>query len=199
MLFAKDGSLVPIQVISSVIGQEGEQNGYYRVFAKEVPSESPFLTYVPAAFAWSALQMFIVKDSCPFALDKIGLPILPPLMTNGGAVAAVKAQDQDLTFSADVSSMMKGGASQYADTDGKGLFVTYTTGQQMPISVPIKDVQWCGGKVDFKANFPYSEHVMSGLTHAALTMGEGFNTSDAAAEKALAGPGVIQVANSIDA
>lgn len=199
VLFAKDGSLVPIQVVSSVIGQEGEQNGYYRVFAKQVPSESPFLTYVPAPYAWSALQMFIVKGSCPFALDKVALPILPALMTNGGAVAAIKPMDQDLSFSADVSSMMQKGASQYYNTDGKGLFITYGTGQQMPISVPIKDVKWCGGKMEFKANFPYSEHVMSGFSHAALTMGEGFNSSDAAAEKALAGPGVIQVSNSIDA
>ncbi|GJN71055.1 late sexual development protein [Purpureocillium lilacinum] len=195
VLFAKDGAPGLIQTVSSVIGQEGEQNGYYRVFLDKVPSESPFLTAVPAPFAWSALQMFVVPGSCPFPLSNINLPIFPPLMTNGGAVAAIEPQDQDLSFAADLSS--SDAAKQYVGGDGSNLYLTYTTGQQLPISVPLKNVQWSGNHISFSAEFPFSKNVMQGFSHAALTTKNSFESADAVVEAALAGPGVIQVNNAL--
>jgi len=195
VLFAKDGAPGLIQTVSSVIGQEGEQNGYYRVFLDKVPSESPFLTAVPAPFAWSALQMFVVPGSCPFPLSNINLPIFPPLMTNGGAVAAIEPQDQDLSFAAELSS--SDAAKQYVGGDGSNLYLTYTTGQQLPISVPLKNVQWSGNHISFSAEFPFSKNVMQGFSHAALTTKNSFESADAVVEAALAGPGVIQVNNAL--
>ena len=195
VLFAKDGAPGLIQIVSSVIGQEGEQNGYYRVVLDKVPSESPFLTAVPAPFAWSALQMFVVPGSCPFPLSNINLPIFPPLMVNGQAVAAVDPQDQDLTFSADLSNSEA--AKEFVGGDGSKLFLTYTTGQQLPISVPLKNVAWDGNHISFSANFPYSKNVMHGFSHAALTTKDQFDSPDAVVEAALAAPGVIQVNNAI--
>ena len=193
VLFAKDGNTAPIQIITSVIGQEGEQNGYYRFFLQKVPSESPFLTAVPAPFAWSALQMFIVPGSCPFPLSNINLPIFTPIMTNGGAVAAIEPQDQVLSFSADLSSVAA--AKPFVNGDGSGLFLTYTTGQQVPIPVPISNVKWSGSQISFQAQFPYSENVMQGFSHAALTTSNKFGSADDVVAAALAGPAVIQVNN----
>ncbi|KYK59150.1 late sexual development protein [Drechmeria coniospora] len=191
VIFGQDGNVPPIQIVSSVIGQEGAQNGFYRVFLDKVPSESPFLTAVPAPFAWSALQAFIVPGSCPYALSDIALPIFPGLMTNGGAVAALEPKDQTLSFSADLSSSEA--AKKYVGSSS--LFLTYTTGQQMPISVPITDVKWDGCTISFKANFPYTEHVMQGFSHAALTTANNIANPNAVVDCALAGPALIQVNN----
>jgi hypothetical protein len=197
VLFCKDDLPGPIQIISSVIGQEGEQNGYYRVYMKETPSESPFLTYVPAPFAWSALQMFIKPGSCPFELSQINLPIFPPIMTNGGPIAAIGPMDQELSFEADLASVDM--AKEYMNTSGENLSLTYMTGQQLPITVPLKNVMWCGTRIQFKADFPYEKHVMRGFNHAALTKGLGFNDSMTVVEATLAAPAIIQVSDKLSA
>ncbi|EGX89549.1 COPII coat assembly protein sec16 [Cordyceps militaris CM01] len=192
VLFAQENVTIPIQLISSVIGQEGEQNGYYRTVLKEVPSESPFLTAVPAAFAFSALQMFVVPGSCPYPLANIGLPIFPPMMVNGEAVAALEPKDQMLSFSADLS--MSEQAMKYAGGNGTDLFLTYTTGQSKPFSMEISNVKWDGGKISFDAAFPFSENVMGGFSHAALTTGNVFESANDLTHCTLAGPGIIQSA-----
>lgn len=193
VLFTKDGAQDFVRLLSSVIGQEGEQNGYYRVVLERIPSESPFLTTVPGPFAYSALQRFVVPGSCPFPLSNINLPIFPPIMTNGGAVALVQPRDQTLSFEADLSKSDK--ARRYVGNSGGGLFLTYTTGQLLPISVPLSDVKWRGSVISFKANFPYEENIMAGFSHAALTSSKGFASAGAVVESALAGPAIIQVDN----
>lgn len=190
--FAKDGVPNLVQLISSVIGQEGEQNGYYRIVLNRVPSSSPFLTPVPAAFAFSALQMFVVPGSCPFPLSNIDLPILPGIMTNGDPVGLVKPGDQTIRFSADLTGSEAAGP--YVGKSA-GLFMTYTTGQQVPVSVPVFGVRWTGRVISFLANFPYQQNVAAGFSHGALTTGNRFATADAVAEGALAGPAIIQVNN----
>ncbi|TQS32634.1 hypothetical protein Golomagni_07045, partial [Golovinomyces magnicellulatus] len=195
VLFAKDQKFIPLQLISSVIGQEGEQNGFYRIFLEEVPSESPFLTPVPAAFAWTALQMFVVPGSCPFELSKIPLPIFAPLTVNGGPIAVLDAKDQEVSFSADLTHVQN--AQKYFDTPAKGLYLTYTSGQSKPISVPLKNVQWCAGEITFSADFPFEKNVLSGFTHAALTTANNFQSSDAIVDATLAAPAVIQVKNPV--
>ncbi|XWW97969.1 hypothetical protein V2A60_005965 [Cordyceps javanica] len=194
--FAKDNLTVPIQLISSVIGQEGEQNGFYRHLIKQVPSESPFLTPVPAAFAFSALQLFVIPGSCPFPLANIDLPILPPLAVNGGPVAAIEPKDQRLSFSADLGGSDKG--KTFVGSDGSKLWLTYTTGQQKPISVPITNVKWSGSKISFDADFPFEKNVMMGFSHAALTTAKDFQSVDDLVCASLAAPGVIQVENTSD-
>lgn len=140
--------------------------------------------------------MFIMPNSCPFALGKINLPIFPPLMTNGGAVAAIDAKDQTPHFSADLAELPD--AKKYMNADGKGLYLTYTTGQQLPVSVEIMNVKWCGSKIEFDAPFPYTKNGMQGFSHAAITSSNKFDSADAVVKATLAGPGVIQVRNPVN-
>lgn len=195
VLFTKDGASSPVRLVSSVIGQEGEQNGYYRSLLSRIPSESPFLTTVPGAFAFSALQMFVVPDSCPFPLSNINLPILPAIMTNGGPIALLEPGDQALSFTSDLSNSEA--AKPYVGGDCGGLFLTYNTGQQVPFSVPVQNAQWNGAVLSFEATFPYEENVMHGFSHGAITTNNSFTDADAVAMNALAGPAIIQVNNPI--
>ncbi|KAM3498522.1 hypothetical protein MY10362_008161 [Beauveria mimosiformis] len=176
--FAKENLTVPIQLISSVIGQEGEQNGFYRHLIKQVPSESPFLTPVPAPFAFSALQLFVIPGSCPFPLANIDLPILPTLAVNGGPVAVIEPRDQRLSFSADL-------------TDAEN-------SKTNPISVPITNLKWNGAELTFDADFPFEENVMMGFSHAALTTAKDFESVDDIVSATIAAPAIIQVEHRSD-
>lgn len=196
VVFARENLTIPIQLISSVIGQEGEQNGFYRHLIKQVPSESPFLTPVPAAFAFSALQLFVVPGSCPFPLANINLPILPLLAVNGGPVAAIEPKDQRLSFSADLTDAKD--KKSHVGADGSKLWLTYTTGQQKPISVSIANVKWNDDKISFDADFPFEKNVMMGFSHAALTTGKDFASADDIVGAALAAPAIIQVEHTSD-
>ncbi|KAJ6090449.1 hypothetical protein N7486_009264 [Penicillium sp. IBT 16267x] len=71
-IFGSDGDGADfLQLVGSVIGQEGEQNGFYRTIDKSAipPSTQPFLTTSSGPFLLSALhQMVIVPGSCPDSL-----------------------------------------------------------------------------------------------------------------------------------
>lgn len=183
-----------MRTIASVIGNEGEQEGFYRDFLGLKPSEKPFLTTSTAAFAFSALnQLFVV--SCPFDLDEINLPILAPLaVVSGDGGANVTAEDQTLQFRADLSDCARDeAASKYVGSKGEGLFVTYLTGQNLPISEPVSNITWDGNTATFEAFFPFEANVMEGLSIAALTTSGNFSSADAVVNATLAAPGLIQV------
>ncbi|KAF5001981.1 hypothetical protein FDECE_10783 [Fusarium decemcellulare] len=199
VIFSKEGLPEVVRLISSVIGQEGEQNGFYRVYLDQIPSESPFLTTVPAAFAWSALQGFVVPGSCDYDIKKINLPIFPPLLVNNGLVANIAAKDQTLSFQATLKTgSFAHRVINYKAKSGK-LYITYTTGQQLPYSVKVENVKWVGEHtIKVEAKFPYSFLVAGGFTHAALTTSNDFKAPDDVPSKTLAGPGIIQVQNNLD-
>lgn len=70
--FGLDGDAGFLGLVGSVIGQEGEQNGFYRALSPhiKIPSALPFLTASAGPFALSALQqLVIVPGSCPSKLD----------------------------------------------------------------------------------------------------------------------------------
>jgi hypothetical protein len=182
--FAQNGDDGPVRAISSVIGQEGEQNGFYRFILNRKPSEKPFLTTNVAAFAFSALQQFVV--SCPFDISQIPIPIFPAL----NVLTTAEPRDMYLSFSADLS-----GSNPQIDqgTDFSKLFVTYLVGQQSPISEPIVNPKFEGGVLTFDALFPFTENVMSGLSIAALTNSSDFANADALVANTLAAPGLIQI------
>jgi hypothetical protein len=81
--------------------------------------------------------------------------------------------------------------------DGSGLYLTYTTGQQVPFSVEITNVAWQGSVISFEANFPYEEYVMHGFSHGALTTSNSFASADALVPATLAAPAAIQVNNAL--
>lgn len=192
-LLATNGDAGPVRTIASVIGQEGEQNGWYRGLLGLKPSEKPFLTTSTAAFAFSVLQGFVA--SCPFDVPaEIGLPIFPALSVLSGAGGAdVSAEDQTLQFSADLSGSPLAGWEQHVGGSGAGLFVTYLTGQNVPVSEPVSGVSWDGNVVTFSAFFPFAANVMEGLSIAALTDCDGFAGPDDVPDRTLAAPGLIQV------
>lgn len=176
--------------MASVIGQEGEQNGWFRTFLGLKPSEKPFLTTSVAAFAFSVLQGFV--DSCPFDISQIDIPIFPPLtVLSGSGGLDVEARDQALTFEADLTDVKD--AEKYIGGNGDGLYITYLTGQNLPISEPVSNVTWDGKKVKLEALFPFSANVMDGLSVAALTTKKDFATPGDVVTATLAAPGLIQV------
>lgn len=189
-LLAANGDAGPVRGVASVIGQEGEQNGWYRTYLGLKPSEKPFLTTSVASFAFSALQGFV--DSCPFDVTQIDLPIFPALsVVSGSGGLDVEAKDQSLAFEADLSSVE--GAEKYIGGKVDGLFITYLTGQNLPVSEPVTNVSWDGKKIKFEASFPFSANVMEGLSIAALTTKADFATPDDVPTATLAAPGLIQV------
>jgi hypothetical protein len=96
---------------------------------------------------------------------------------------------------ADVSKAPSGNAEQYIGKED--LYLTYTSGQLRPISVPISNVTWSGSTISFSASFPYTEYVMAGFNHAALTTSNNIASADAVPDTTLAGPALLEVNNAI--
>lgn len=176
-----------MRTVASVIGQEGEQNGWYRALLGDKPSEKAFLTASVAPFAFSALQQFVAE--CPFDVEQeIPIPVFPALSVQeggGGGGADVSPRDQLLTFSAELAAYCGGSTPQ--------LFVTYLTGQNAPVSVPAGAASCEGSVVTVQAEFPFVENAMWGLTIAALTTSGTFASFDEVANATLAAPGLVQV------
>jgi hypothetical protein len=188
-LFGSDGDSGLIRGVASVIGQEGEQNGYYRTILGKTPSALPFLTTSTREFAISALQLFVVPGSCP-NLNTIPLQIFDPLtvLTRG----PIKPEAQDLKFTFTIPSGI------HPDTYGpnySGLSLTYINQQNTPINTQIRDVEVRGNTVTFSANFPFNQATFgNGLTIAAVTSSTGpFASADDVAKKTLFGPGLIEI------
>ncbi|CAK7224773.1 hypothetical protein SBRCBS47491_005666 [Sporothrix bragantina] len=190
-----NGDHGPVRAVASVIGQEGEQNGFFRGLLNAKPSEKPFLTTSIAEFAFSALQDFVV--SCPFDVaSTIPIPIHPTIAVVGGG--EVSAQDQTLTFTADLTNVAA--AAPYignAAACNSGLWVTYLTGQDLPVSKQVSNASWNGNVLSFSAEFPFNEFVMEGLSIGALTTAGSFASPDAVGAATLAAPALIQVVDPI--
>ncbi|ENH64774.1 hypothetical protein FOC1_g10000911 [Fusarium oxysporum f. sp. cubense race 1] len=182
-----------VRAIASVIGQEGEQGGFYRSLLGRVPSEKPFLTTSVGAFAFSYIyNNFVVPGSCPFDISIINLPILAKLDVEDASKGFdVKPRDQILTFTSDITGIKN--AERLVGGNGDGLFLTYFSGQLLPISEPISNVKWHKCRITFDAFFPFKENVMQGLTVAALTTSSNFTAPAIITEATIAGPGLIQV------
>lgn len=214
-IFATDGDNGLIRGVGSVIGQEGEQNGFYRQLLGKVPSALPFLTGSARDFAFSAInQQFVVPGSCP----SVGL-LSPPLTIFG--VLTVETDPDDIssaqnsevefsisappaTSSSDSSSASRSHSKRDSDEsikgshehgqDMEGLFLTYINQQNVPFSEPLVNVQLKDGTVTFNAAFPGKTQEMNGLTIAAVTHGDGpFATPDDVAKATIFGPGLIEV------
>jgi hypothetical protein len=184
------------RVISSVIGQEGEQSGFYRVVQNptKVPSELPFLTTGIRDFSFSFLQKFVVPGSCPNS-NLIPLKIFGDLEL---VTPTVAAKDQNLQFSFDPTTATKSanaGLIQAAAQQGwKSVSLSYINSLNVPVTVPLQNIQTNGNSVTFDASFPYSETLMNGITIAALTNGAGpFAGAQDVADATLFGPVYISV------
>lgn len=163
------------QIIGSIIGQEGEQVGYYRYAQGKVPSSAPFLTNTNGIFAYNALmQLFIVPGSCPQTLD---IPTLGALSVTN----MPKASNGTAKFEA-------------AGSVTSDYYLTYISGQDVPVTVPISDIKTTSDATTFSAPFPFGEGFSKGLTLAAVTKSAGpFANSTEVAMNSAFGPGLIEV------
>lgn len=162
--------------ISSVIGQEGEQQGWFRVWQGKIPSELPFLTTSDLNFAFTAIQNFVVTGSCP-NIEEIPLRTFEPLHVE----TLPGPKTQNLTF-------------MFAEPGNETLWMTYINQQNLPIVEALHVLNRTGDNVTAEALFPYDEHEMNGFTIVAVTKSDGpFPDASTVAQWTLAGPGLIIV------
>lgn len=219
-LFANANDNALIRGVGSVIGQEGEQNGFYRDILGKNPSALPFLTASARDFAFSAIvQNFVVPGSCSSSLDILqrgGLTIFdiltvvnpPTTPMNQKVMFRLKTFSQKMEFSGEaaadvVSSHDNSTTSPHQQPDN--LFLTYINQLNAPISVPIEDAKkiddnhnddnddHSSSTIQFSANFPGADNLMNGLTIAAVTKGKDFVDVGAVANNTLFGPGLIEI------
>lgn len=219
-LFANANDNALIRGVGSVIGQEGEQNGFYRDILGKNPSALPFLTASARDFAFSAIvQNFVVPGSCSSSLDILqrgGLTIFdlltvvnpPTTPTNQKVMFRLNTFSQKMEFSgeaaADVVSSHENSTTPPQQPDN--LFLTYINQLNAPISVPIEDAKKIddnhnndnddyssSSTIQFSANFPGADNLMNGLTIAAVTKGKDFVDVGAVAKNTLFGPGLIEI------
>ena len=178
-VFANDGGDENplIDLFGSVLGQEGEQAGFFRFAQKKTPSAAAFLTPVRPEFSFSALKLFIAPESCPQA-SGINIPTFGPL----NIVARPEAKNSTVTFGVE-------GTVSAANNS-----IVYISGQNTPVTVPISAVTVKGGMSQFSAPFPFDGGFANGLTIAALIKGsQAFNDSDAVGAATVYGPGLIEI------
>jgi hypothetical protein len=202
-LLATDGDNGLIRGVVSVVGQEGEQNGFYRELLGKTPSALPFLTTSTREFAFSALnQNFIVPGSCP-NIGEIALPIFQTLTVD---TQNIQPATQTLQFSVTINANhTEGGWKRHGShAPGSGpeqgpsyyssLSVVYINQQNLPVVEPITNVYIQGNTVTFDAQFPFDQFLMNGLTIAAVTKTAGpFASADAVAKDTIFGPGLIEI------
>ncbi|KAF2816103.1 uncharacterized protein BDZ99DRAFT_433042 [Mytilinidion resinicola] len=178
--FAASGDINNVRGIGSVVGQEGEQEGFYRLLQSKKPSALPFLTTSVRDFAFTAIQGFTVPGSCP-NIDTIKLTTFQPLTV----LTTLSAQSTTAEFSFDKT---KAGTDDYST-----LSLVYINQQNVPIVEKLTVVGTYGNTVKVTAYFPYSEFELNGLTIAAIAKGNSFANADEVAKAAIFGPGLIEI------
>ncbi|KAI7472619.1 hypothetical protein KC351_g11562 [Hortaea werneckii] len=198
-IFANDGDNGLIRGVGSVIGQEGEQNGFYREILGKVPSALPFLTGSARDFAFNAInQNFVVPGSCDDSLDLLLHPASGTPLKEFGVLNVLtdpaditSDEDSELYFSFQTQTSKLQG---HSFTVKQGMYLTYINQQNAPFSVPLMNEKYDANQVTFTASFPGQSREMNGLTIAAITNSDGpFATPDDVADATLFGPGLIEV------
>jgi hypothetical protein len=190
-LMGTDGDAGLIRGIASVVGQEGEQNGFYRSQLKKIPSALPFLTASTRDFAFSALnQNFVVPGSCP-NFNTINLKVFGTLTVD---TTNIQPQNQDIDFS---FAIPQGGVPQTWGNNCDNLELVFINQQNAPIIAQVKDfnVDTHANKVTVTANFPFDAATFgNGLTLAAIVLASGdLTTVDGVAAATQFGPGLIEI------
>ncbi|EAW17751.1 putative sexual development protein (LsdA) [Aspergillus fischeri NRRL 181] len=177
--FAVGGDFNFTRIISSVIGNEGEQEGWFRVLQDKIPSELPFLTTSDLNFAFSAiLNAFVVPGSCP-NIHEIPLQRFHPL--------AILTPPENRTQIIQVAFRPGRHMEQR-------LWMTYINQQNLPIVESMNIISTENRTVVAEVLFPYDQFLMNGLTIAAVTNSSGpFRNANDVARATVAGPGLIIV------
>ena len=208
--------------VGSVIGNEGEQEGFFRLLQHKRPSSAPLLTGSARSLAWSALnQAFIVPGSCGADFPGlVNLTILEPLSVDpNGTQPSAKDEVLDYIFTcADCYATQTAAPTatsywQASNTSASGYIcnttsdgvaegatpeqmnsVVYLSGQLAPVAVPLSIVSFANTTGTVKAAFPFkSEGFSDGLTIATINAGCVFSTADDVASKSVFGPALIEI------
>jgi hypothetical protein len=165
--------------ISSLIGAKGEQQGWFRIMQGKVPSELPYPTTGDVHFSFSAVQSFIVPDSCP-NIHIFPLEPFEPLHV----IRTPGARTGNITVS----------FVNHQNISDSSLWMTYINQQNLPIVEPLEVITRTGNEVTGEALFPYEAHSMNGLTIAAVTTTDGpFSNSYEVTKVTLAAPGLFVI------
>lgn len=181
-ILARSSDFDLVHAVASVIGNEGEQEGFFRAEQRKTPSAQPFLTGAARDFAFTAIQGFVVEGSCP-DIATIPLKTFKPLTVE---TKDIQPKTQNLTFS---FSMKNAGMFELEQ-----LRLLLINGQNVPLVKCLEIVEMKDERVVFQAEFPFEEFVMRGLTIAAVTMGaDAFGSAGDVAQRTVFGPGIIEL------
>lgn len=182
----KNGDSALTQDISSVIGQEGEQQGWFRILGENIPSELPFLTNSVRDFAFNTLnQNFIVPGSCPNIDQITSLKQLHQM----SPLTVVKSFEEGDDETVQLSFEMPPGvpSSEYK--------VAYINQQNIAFTLPYTVVKREDNNLLVEAPFPFEEHLLNGLTILAIVPASltDISSNQEVADFTLAGPGLVIV------
>lgn len=194
-VFAQNNDDGLARLVASVIGQEGEQDGFFRLVENmaKIPSQLPFLTTSTRDFAFSSLEQGVIV-SCPndqVLKEKLKLfGVLNLLTTNVGPKA------QNLQFSFDLKSLessnLKETSAYQPSYDWSQVSLVYINQQNTPVVEKLQNAKVQGSVITFDAWFPYEEHMLNGLSIAAVTRTSGpFANASAVADDTLFAPAFI--------
>jgi hypothetical protein len=195
-IFAENNDDGLIRGVGSVIGQEGEQNGFYRHLLGKLPSALPFLTGGARDFAFNGiLQNFVVPGTCP-SLDLLVQSGLTQFNVLKVLTTDFALEDITADFSLETGFPASGNSFVAKNPPSSGNYLTYINQQNKPFSVKIENeqVDQETGAIKFTALFPGKTNDLNGLTIAAVTSSAGpFSSPDDVAAVTLFGPGLIEV------
>jgi len=170
-----------VSAISQVIGNEAQQDGYFRYAQKLQPSAQPFVTGASRAFVLTALNPFLVPGSCPSLPElQAKLPTFPPLMVADKS----KANNGDISFTA-----MPTGSAKIDPSTQK---IVYINGANVPVVMDFTATQ-AGSGYTVTAPFKAIDNNFWGLTLAAIVNSTGpFVTAGDVADKTVFGPALVE-------
>jgi len=220
VIFSENGDNGATGAVASVVGQEGEQNGFYRILENKnlIPSALPFMTASTRDFAFSALQGFVngfCQGTNTLVNDGLKIFGVLNLLTKNP-----KPVDQTLQFSFDIASLKNSKNIDFAtllSTAGPGpqnyqswaqgsvsdlgsmdwsnsdLYLQYINQQNKPLAEKLQNVKVSGTVVTFEAFFPFTENLLNDLTIGAITVGTNFTNARDVAAHSLFAPALIEV------
>ncbi|KAL3476061.1 hypothetical protein BJX99DRAFT_270653 [Aspergillus californicus] len=179
--FAANGDLDLIRLAAAMIGNEGQQEGWFRVFLDKYPTSTPLPTTSDVHLAFTAAQTFVVPSSCP-NIHEIDLKTFMSL--------EIVTTPEPKTHKIQVSWTH----AKIEPKEEEVLWLAYVNQLNVPAVVPLKVVSCDGQKSTAVALWPYEEYTLNGLTLAAVVNRRGpFASATAVAHSTVYGPGLIVV------
>ena len=146
--------------VASVVGQEGEQNGYWRLLDGRLPSDLPFMTTSVRDFAFNALnQTFLVPGACGNLFENPAFKNVHPMAPlNLLTPFDPKTGHETIRLSFETTSAVS----------VNDLVIAYINQQNVPVTQPLTVYSTEGSTVTVETTFPFKEHELNGLTIGAL-------------------------------